>query len=50
MPSRRAAKPACIRKAPKTIGALCKVAGSHQPTARKAVARIEAMLDKAGIR
>jgi len=32
------------------IGALCEVVSGHQPTARKAVARIEALLAQAGIR
>lgn len=32
------------------IGALCEVIAGHQPTARKAVARIEALLAQAGIR
>lgn len=32
------------------IGAMCEVISAHQPTARKAVACIEEMLAKAGIR
>jgi hypothetical protein len=32
------------------IGALCEVISAHQPTARKAVSRIEALLNAAGIR
>lgn len=32
------------------LGALCEVISGHQPTARQAVARIEALLDAAGIR
>lgn len=32
------------------IGAMCEVISGHQPTARKAVARIEALLSAAGIR
>lgn len=32
------------------IGALCEVISGHQPTARKAVTRIEALLSAAGIR
>lgn len=32
------------------IGALCEVVSCHQPTARKAVMRIEALLAQAGIR
>lgn len=32
------------------IGALCEVIAGHQPTARKAVSRIEALLAQAGIR
>ncbi|MBN8526244.1 MAG: hypothetical protein J0M02_13000 [Planctomycetes bacterium] len=32
------------------IGALCEVVAGHQPTARKAVVRIEALLAQAGIR
>ncbi len=32
------------------IGALCEVIAGHQPTARQAVKRIEALLDAAGIR
>lgn len=32
------------------LGALCEVISGHQPTARQAVGRIEALLDAAGIR
>lgn len=32
------------------VGALCEVICTHQPTARKAVAMLAAMLDAAGIR
>ena len=32
------------------LGALCEVIATHQPTARQALARIQGMLDDAGIR